>query len=189
MNSTNSMVPVMELVNSVITKTSIEEFELKEGVIHLGDKEGYCYISLIDYKGEWAANGILKSFADHLDALVTTYTSSQDILVIGQNKNLMAETVNQLITQGGGTILRESEAILFNLQLPLQGKMSKLPMPELISKTSELVSLLKERGHPHYDPFYTMFFFTSTHLPSVRVTAEGIYSVKENASLFPVKRI
>lgn len=189
MNSSNSKIPVMELINSVITKTSMEELSLREGIIHLEDMEGYCYISLIDYKGEWVANGVLKGFADHLDALATTYTSSQDILVIGQNKDLMAETVNQLISQGGGTILRESEATLFNLQLPLQGKMSKLPMYELISKTAELVALLRERGYQHHDPFYTMFFLTSTHLPSVRLTAEGIYSVKENVSLFPVKRI
>ncbi len=189
MNTSNPKVPVMELINAVITKTGIEEFLLDEGSVTLGDREGYCYISLIDHKGKWVANGVLKGFADHLDTLATTYTASQDILVIGQNKNHMAEAVNLLLSQGGGIILREGEDTLFNLPLPLQGKMSKLSMQTLISKTTELVHLLKERGYLYQDPFYTLFFLTSTHLPSVRLTAEGIYSVKENKVLFPVKQM
>jgi len=187
--SETAKVPVLELLNAVITKPCWEEFALEQNVIQLENKMGYCYVSLIDHKGKWVTNGVLKGFALRLDALATTFTASQDIIVIGQKKELMAEAVNQLISQGGGVILREGEKTLFHLQLPLGGKMSELPMCELISKTTELVHLLKERGHQHLDPFYTMFFLTSTHLPAVRLTAEGIFSIKENAPVFPGKHM
>ncbi|SFI54192.1 MULTISPECIES: adenine deaminase C-terminal domain-containing protein [unclassified Bacillus (in: firmicutes)] len=189
MTAEHPEVLVIEMLNAVITKPSLEALSLKQGIIDLEAREGYCYVSLIDQKGKWVTNGILKGFADHLDALATTYTASQDIVVIGQKKEIMIQAVNQLLTQGGGTILMEGEETLFNLELPLGGKMSKLPMHELISKTIRLVQLLKERGHQHIDPLYTMFFLTSTHLPAVRLTAEGVYSVKENVVVSSVRRI
>jgi len=189
MNTPNPRVPVIQLINAVITKTRVEEFALDEGSVSIEDRKGYCYISLIDHHGKWVANGILKGFADHLDALATTYTSSQDILVIGQNKQQMAKAVNFLLNQGGGTILRERDATLFYLPLPLQGEISNLPMDVLISETTALANLLKDRGYSYQDPFYTLFFLTSTYLPSIRITAEGIYSIKDNRSLFPIKRI
>ncbi|MFX3625487.1 MAG: adenine deaminase C-terminal domain-containing protein [Ectobacillus sp.] len=189
MDSTCAQAPVINLLNAVITKLSVEGLSVVRDTVELGHKDGYCYVSLIDQQGKWITNGVLKGFAHYVEALATTYTASQDILVIGQNKETMAEAVNQLLDQGGGTILKENGEVLFNLQLPLGGKMSLLPMEELISQTAELVHLLKERGHQHIDPFYTMFFLPSTHLPAVRLTAEGIYSVKENAPVFPAKRI
>ncbi|MFD3448887.1 adenine deaminase C-terminal domain-containing protein [Microbacteriaceae bacterium 4G12] len=182
-------VPVIHMINAVITKPIVEEFSLTNEIVSLEGKDGYCYVSLIDPKGKWITNGIIKGFAHRLDALATTYTASQDILVIGQSKEAMAKAVNDLLTQGGGTILLEDEETLFNLQLPLGGKMSTIPMQELITETTKLVSLLEERGHKHIDPFYTMFFLSSTHLPAVRLTAEGIYSVKEKTSIYPTKRI
>ncbi|MFD0770817.1 adenine deaminase C-terminal domain-containing protein [Bacillus sp. CGMCC 1.60114] len=189
MNAENSEVPVIEMLNAVITKSSLEALPLKQGIIELEARKGYCYVSLIDQKGKWVTNGILKGFADHLDAVATTYTASQDIVVIGQNKEIMVKAVNQLLDQGGGTILMEGEETLFNLELPLGGKMSKLPMHELILKTMGLVQLLKERGHQHIDPLYTLFFLTSIHLPAVRLTAEGVYSIKENAVVSSVKKV
>ncbi|MCP1124999.1 amidohydrolase family protein [Bacillus sp. 3103sda1] len=189
MTAEHPEVPVIEMLNAVITKSSLEALPLKQGIIELEARKGYCYVSLIDQKGKWVTNGILKGFADHLDAVATTYTASQDIVVIGQNKEIMVKAVNQLLDQGGGTILMEGEETLFNLELPLGGKMSKLPMHELIVKTTGLVQLLKERGHQHIDPLYTMFFLTSTHLPAVRLTAEGVYSIKENAVVSSVKKI
>lgn len=185
LHTQDSTLPVIDMLNAVITKTREEAFEIRDGVASLEGKPDMCYVSLIDQNGKWVVNGFLRGFASRLDALATTYTASQDIVVVGQNKDSMAEAVNQLLDMGGGIVLKEQQSTLFQLSLPLGGKMSTMEMNQLISETAKLVEMLEERGHQHIDPLYTLFFLTATHLPAVRLTATGIFSIKENRSIFP----
>lgn len=179
--------PVVEMRNAVITKLVEEHFHDQDGNITLDEKKEYCYVSLIDRNGKWITNGILKGFASQLGALATSYTSSQDILVIGQNKEDMVQAVNEILDNGGGIVLKEEGNTLFQLLLPIAGKMSDLPMSNLIEKTSLLLTLLGERGHVFLDPYFTMLFLTATLLPDIRLTRDGIYSTKGNRVLYPSK--
>ncbi|MEW9670346.1 adenine deaminase C-terminal domain-containing protein [Ammoniphilus sp. 3BR4] len=180
-------VPVLEMLNAVIIRNAEEALDLRDGLIDIEGKAGYCYVSLIDQNGGWITNGIIKGFAQHLEALATTNTASQDILVIGQCKESMAQAVNDLLNRGGGVVLKDNKEDLFRLDLSLGGKMSRLGMEELIRETECLVELLKVRGHKHIDPFYTLFFLSATHLPDLRLTAQGIFSLKEKRLLYSSK--
>lgn len=67
--------------------------------------------------------------------------------------------------------------------------MSDLPMDELMNQAEQLVAMLCERGYSHADPLYTLFFFSSTHLPAVRFTPDGLYDVKQKRILVPARRL
>ncbi|WP_164985151.1 adenine deaminase C-terminal domain-containing protein [Ammoniphilus sp. CFH 90114] len=187
LNLDTTEIPVLEMVNAAIIKRS--DVILPETGLNTKDLEGYCYVSLIDQFGNWITNGIIKGFADRLDALATTYTASQDVLVVGQCKDSMVEAVNDLLSRGGGIVLKEGNQDLFHLDLPLSGKMSLLDMHDLMAETSNLVDMLKVRGHRHIDPLYTLFFLSATHLPDLRLTAQGLYSIKEGRPLYPARRL
>jgi adenine deaminase len=179
-------IPVIELINAVITKQADKSINPSR-VTEL--ETGYCYTSLLSKKGDWVTNTIVKGFVDHLDALVFTYTPSQDILVLGQNKEIMAEAVNEVSARGGGILLKEGHETIFYLPLPLLGGMSKMPMPELIKETQKFLTLLVERGYRHLDPIYTLFFLSATHLPDLRISTNGIFSTKKNQIIYPSRRL
>ncbi|WP_134699693.1 adenine deaminase C-terminal domain-containing protein [Ammoniphilus sp. YIM 78166] len=172
--------PILELLNAVIIRH-------QEGHPDGVNQADLCYAVLIDQDGKWMTTGLLKGFAHRLDAFAATITASQDMLVIGQCKDSMTQAVNELLDRGGGILLKENRENLFQLDLPLGGKMSRLNMEELIEETIQLVHLLRERGHRHIDPFYTMFFLSATHLPDLRLTAQGVFSIKNNKVIYPSK--
>ena len=64
--------------------------------------------------------------------------------------------------------------------------MSNKPMERIMEEEKHLVQLLKDRGYQHEDPIYSLLFFSSTHLPYIRLTQNGIYDVKKKAVLLPL---
>ena len=63
--------------------------------------------------------------------------------------------------------------------------MASMPMAELIEKEKELLEYIKDKGYQYEDPIYTIVFFTSTHLPYIRITQKGLYDVMNKNVLFP----
>jgi adenine deaminase len=183
-----SAFPVMEMMNSAILRLRYEKLPERNGEIILDSLEGYLYASLVNRQRKWVTTGILKGFG-RVDALASTYTASQDVVILGRDHEQMAKAANRVTQMGGGIVLYEKGEVIYELPLPLVGGMSRDPMDKLIRETSELVSLLQQRGYCHEDPIYTLIFLSATHLPMVRLTAEGILSVKTNKVLVPPKRL
>ena len=86
---------------------------------------------------------------------------------------------------GGGIVIAEKGEILFEMPLELQGMMSNQELPILIEEETRLRELLTEKGYPFEDPIYSLLFFSSTHLPYIRVTQAGLYDVMNKSVLFP----
>lgn len=86
---------------------------------------------------------------------------------------------------GGGIVLVKDGKIDIEIPLPLRGMMASMPMEELIEKEKELFEYIKDRGYRYEDPIYTIVFFTSTHLPYIRITQKGLYDVMNKTVLFP----
>jgi len=86
---------------------------------------------------------------------------------------------------GGGIVFSENEEIVLEVPLPLNGVMSDKKVEELIIDEKKLSSYLVERGYRFNDPVYSLLFFTSTHLPYIRVTQQGMYDVMNKMVLFP----
>ncbi len=173
----------IEMVNSVITKPYSIINDV--GADELPFDTDECFFMLVDQNGKWRINTTLKGFADRLCGLASSYTASGDIILIGKRKEDMVAAFNRMKEIGGGIVVAEYGQVIGELSLPLRGLMSNKCLPELIKEENELKILLQERGYQFEDPIYTLQFFSSTHLPYIRLTQRGVYDVMNKTILFP----
>jgi len=143
------------------------------------------FLMLIDRGGKWRVNTILKGFATNVQGLVSSYSNTGDIILIGKNKRDMFTAFQRMREIGGGIVLAENGEVIHEIPLPLLGMMSLKKVEELIEEEKKLKLLLTERGYRFTDPVYSLLFLLSTHLPYIRITPRGIYDVMHKTVLFP----
>jgi adenine deaminase len=172
-----------KMENSVITKPYSISIDVSSD--ELPNSHDECFFSMIDRNGKWRINTIIKGFASQLSALASSFSNTGDIILIGKSKKDMLFAFNRMKELGGGIVIAENSNIVCELALPLGGIMSDLPMEELMKEEKILLEELKKRGYHFSDPIYSLLFFSSTHLPYIRVTQQGIYDVMNKTVLFP----
>ena len=173
----------IELINEVITRP----YEYTEAQ-PLAENESY--LSLLDQEGTWVVNTRLRKFGtSRLLALASTYTASRDYLLLGRNRDKMMATLQEALALGGGIVVHFERGDMIRIPLPLSGGMSLEPMESLKEISEQFIRKLKDYGHPFEDPIYSLLFLTATHLPFIRLTREGVYSIKDQALLVPRRKI
>jgi adenine deaminase len=178
-----SMALGMRMENAVIMKPY--SIQVDTSVDELSEEHDESFLLLIDQHGKWRINTIIKGFARGVHGLASSYSSTGDYIVIGKRKHDMLIAFRRMKELGGGIVLVENGEIIYELPLPLVGRMSKLSLEELIPLEKQYKQLLKDRGYLYLDPVYTLLFLSSTHLPYIRVTPMGIYDVMKKMVLFP----
>jgi len=173
----------IKMENSVITKPYSISIDVSGD--ELASSHDECFFMLIDRNGEWRINTILKGFATELQGLASSFSNTGDIILIGKNKQDMMAAFNRMKELGGGIVACENGAAVREIPLRLQGIMSSHPVGELMAEEKKLLEYLKEKGYKFADPIYSLLFFTSTHLPYIRITQRGIYDVMKKTVLFP----
>jgi adenine deaminase len=173
----------IKMENSVITKPYSIAIDVSGDELPHDHDE--CYFTLIDRKGKWRINTLLKGFASRLSALASSFSNTGDIILIGKNKQDILHAFNRMKELGGGIVMVENNEIICELPLHLSGIMSDLPVEELIVQEKSLSEELLKRGYSFSDPIYSLLFFSSTHLPYIRITQQGMYDVMNKTVLFP----
>ncbi|MDM5336270.1 adenine deaminase C-terminal domain-containing protein [Fictibacillus enclensis] len=173
----------IDMVNSVITKPY--HISLNPTAEKLDDDHDECFFMLVDKKGKWRVNTLLKGFATSVSGFASSYSSTGDILLIGKSKRDMLAAFNRIKEMKGGIVLVEDRSVVSEIKLPIAGGMSPLAVEELIEEEKKLTSELRKRGYAFEDPIYSLLFFSSTHLPYIRITQLGLYDVKKKVILFP----
>ncbi len=173
----------IQLESSVITKPYSITIDADRDQIDTLEDE--CFFMAIDTKGTKRTNTLLKGFANNLGGLVSTFTYTEDILLIGKNKNDMLQAFRRMKEIGGGLVIVDHGEIIYELSLPYLGISSSLTFEQLMMADKKLKDILISRGYPFNDPVYTLLFFTSTHLPYIRLTPKGVFDVMQKKVLFP----
>lgn len=171
--------PVIHMVDSVITKRSREKVEARDGKIYLPDDDERLFVFLIDRHGKWITPGLVRGLARGIDGLATTFTGSRDILVFGRDSQSMAKAASRVIQDQGGIVWIQEGKEKYQLDLPILGLMTDESIDELIPQLEPFVQELKEFGFSFLDPLFTFCFLSSTHLPHIRLTSDGITLVKK----------
>jgi len=169
--------PVIKLVSAVISR--LEERPIAPGDLHA---------ALLDRAGRWVAPGVVAGFAERLDGFATTTSTDFNILALGRRPEAMARAVNRLLDLHGGIVLVAGERIVYELPLPLGGIMTRSTLDEAARSEDELRRQLVERGYPHHEPLYTLFFLAADFLPTVRLSPRGVWDVKRSRVLLPSRR-
>jgi adenine deaminase len=173
----------IKMENSVITKPYSIAIDASGDELPFDHDE--CFFTLIDREGKWRINTLLKGFATKLSALASSFSNTGDIILIGKNKSDMLAAFNRMKELGGGIVMVEDEQVVCEVPLKLAGIMSNLPVEELMKEEKRLLVELRERGYLFNDPVYSLLFFSSTHLPYIRITQQGMYDVMNKTVLFP----
>ncbi|GIN92936.1 putative adenine deaminase [Siminovitchia terrae] len=173
----------IKMINSVITKPY--SIAMDVSLDELPKDSDESFFALVDRKGKWRINTMLKGFATDVSGFVSSFSTTGDIILIGKNKNDMRLAFTRMKEIGGGIVLAENGSVIHEIRLPLAGMMSNKELPMLIEEEEELRGLLADRGYPFSDPVYSLFFLSSTHLPYIRVTQRGMYDVMNKTVLFP----
>lgn len=173
----------LEMINDVITKPYSINIHVNEG--DLSTEHDECFLVLVDRKGKWRVNTLLKGFATHVEGFASSYSSTGDIILIGKSAQAMLQAFNEIKAIGGGIVLVEGGEVIEKIVLDMAGLMSKAPVESLIDEENRLVNAIKARGYNHGDLIYTLLFLQATHLPYIRVTQRGIFDVKKKDVLFP----
>lgn len=177
-------VPIgLEMVNEVIINPYPIETDVTLDVI--SSKYDDAFLLLVDRKGKWRVNTAIKGFTNQLGALASSFSTTGDLVFIGKSKPDMLIAWERMKELGGGLVLVHEGEIIFELPLQLAGSMFAGEMKELMEKEKQLKSLLKGFGYHFTDPIYSILFLSSTHLPYIRITPQGIMDVKKREVLFP----
>lgn len=173
----------IEMVNDVITKP----YSISSDVAYeeLSFEHDECFLMMIDVNGKWRINTIIKGFANKLCGFASSYSNTGDIILIGKRREDMITAFNRMKEIGGGIVMTEHGEVIYELPLTMKGVMTNEPLQTLIQKEKEMKGLLQERGYPFSDPVYSLLFFSSTHLPYIRITPQGMYDVMNKTVLFP----
>jgi adenine deaminase len=183
-NELQFSVPVgLEMVNQVIMKPYAVDVDITPEVLPEQNKD--AFLLLMDKAGEWRVNTTIRGFTKELGALASSYSTTGDLIFLGKSKPDILIAGKRLKEIGGGIVLVHDGEVLLEIPLPLAGFMYQGDMTALIEKEKELKRHLNHFGYPFDDPIYSIFFLSSTHLPYVRITQQGIVDVMKNEVLFP----
>jgi adenine deaminase len=173
----------MAMENAVIIKPYSIGIEISTE--ELSTEHDESFLMLIDKAGNWRINTIIKGFASHVLGFASSYSNTGDIILIGKNKQDMLLAFKRMREIGGGIVLTENGNVLHEIPMLLNGVMSIKNVKELQKEEKQLTILLRERGYKFSDPIYTLLFLSTTHLPYIRITPQGIYDVMNKNILFP----
>lgn len=173
----------IEMVNDVITKPY--SVSIYTGVESLSTEHDESYLMLIDRKGKWRVNTMIKGFANSVQGFASSYSNTGDIILIGKNRKDMLFAFNEMKRMKGGIVLVEHGETVAHIPLTIGGSLSNENLEDLTLQELNLKKALKERGYIHGDAVYTLLFLQSTHLPYVRITQRGIFDVMKKSVLFP----
>ncbi|UNL85254.1 adenine deaminase C-terminal domain-containing protein [Priestia koreensis] len=172
----------LHMKNTVIMKPYSINMDISVDELPEGDES---FLMLADRNGKWRINTLIKGFASNVSGFVSSFSNTGDIIIIGKNKDDMLIAFKRMKELGGGIVLVENGEVIAEIPLLVEGSMSHLPMDELVVKEEAMIMKLRERGYTHSDPIYSLLFLSSTHLPYIRITPNGIYDVMKKEVLFP----
>lgn len=177
-------VPIgLDMFNDVIIKPYAIETDVSLDV--LPAEKNDAFLLLVDRDGKWRVNTALRGFTNRLGAIASSYSTTGDFVFIGKSKHDILLAWKRLKELGGGIVVVNEGKVLLEIPLKLGGMMDHGNMTDLITKEKELKKLLEEFGYQFDDPIYSILFLSSTHLPYIRITQQGVIDIMKKEVLFP----
>jgi adenine deaminase len=180
---------VIELLNQTITAETMMRVDAASGSVAADPARDLLKIAVFDrhHGSGRAALGFVKGLGADVGAVGLTINLDENtLLVVGGNDADMASCANLLIECGGGIAIVHRGETLEKLQCPLGGIASLEPWQEVGRRLRAIQTMLREKGSSFERPLFALTFLTFVTLPSLRITARGLVSVKERkiVSLF-----
>ena len=125
-----------------------------------------------------AGLGLVKGYGLKNGAAATTVShDSHNIIVVGDDKQAMADAVEELKRIGGGMTLVHGGKIM-SVPLDIAGLMSSAPAEKHVRLSAELYKAAYEAGvNRGIEAFMTLSFLALAVIPELRLTDRGLFDV------------
>lgn len=170
--------------HSLITECLIQSVETgPEGEVELARNPGLLKIAVLERHhatGKMGVGLLDSRYGLKNGAIATTIAhDSHNIVVAGDNEADMLCAVREVERIQGGIVMVSQGKVLAELPLPVGGLMSESPAAEVSAKLNELLELASSHYHiwEGADAFMTLSFLALPVIPSIKLTARGLFDV------------
>ena len=164
---------------TLVTTNLVEEVTSRNGDVVL---EGTDLLRLAVVERHFASGraglGLVKGYGLKNGAAATTVShDSHNIIVVGDDKQAMADAVEELKRIGGGMTLVHGGKIM-SVPLDIAGLMSSAPAEKHVRLSAELYKAAYEAGvNRGIEAFMTLSFLALAVIPELRLTDRGLFDV------------
>jgi adenine deaminase len=167
---------IESLDGELLTNKITARLQVKDGIVQPDIHQDVLKIAVVErYGGNTIANAFIKGFELKKGAIASSVAhDSHNIIVIGCNSESMAQAVNQVIDDGGGISIVNSDST-YSLALPIAGLMSNEDAYDVAREVGILRSMAKDLGCQLEAPFMTMAFMALLVIPSIKISDKGLF--------------
>ncbi|WP_018883619.1 adenine deaminase [Paenibacillus massiliensis] len=163
--------------NHVETKEVQRKVAVSNGVVTADLTSDLCKIAVFErHKGTGAGSVALVTgvgFTIPAAIAMTVAHDSHNLLVIGNDDELMAKAANQVIElQGGAVVCTNEDATIF--PLPIAGLMSDAPFAEVAHQSESISLALQQAGCKLNNAFMTLSLLALVVIPEIRLSDQGL---------------
>jgi adenine deaminase len=179
-------VRVIDQVTDLVTKELIATVPVVNGEIRSDASIDIVKVAAIDRRfcpGKTFV-GLIRGFGMKTGAIASSKAwDTSDIIVVGENDEDMAKSVNRIHELQGGAVVCAKGKILVEISLPVFGFISDLPMDILATRRKEMQGAMKDLGFPFNDPLLTLNTLTGAAIPFLRICEEGLVNIKDGKTI------
>lgn len=180
-------VPVYVDYNDSMTRLQVEEHEVKDGIVDIGDDPDLAYVITVNRYGKANKSvGLIRHFGEVNGAIGSTIAHDHHNMMIVYRYPKAAQRVYEaLVKCGGGISCSSEDKLLQTLELPVFGLMSNEDCFETAKKGKAMEETVKSIGLDTLKPLLRIVTLGLTVMPEFKYSDLGLVDVLET-KLTPV---
>lgn len=178
----NGRVRVIRIIpEQIVTEQEITEPPLREGRVVSDVSRDILKICVVERHTASGriGRGLVKGFGIKKGAVAATIShDSHNIIVVGVDDADIFRAVVRLNKIGGGITVVADDKLVEELQLPIAGLMSELPLRQVAEKVESITNAIRQLGSRLEDPLMTLSFLALPVIPKLKLTDNGLIDVE-----------
>ena len=167
--------------NQAGTKALERTLPVEDGLVAMDRAADVCQIALVErHRGTGqVVNALVSGFGYNVDCAVasTVAHDSHHMIVVGTNRDDMAQAANTLGQAGGGAVVVSKGKVLALVELPIAGLMSDERAEVVARKADALVAAMRECGCTLNNAYMQHSLLALVVIPELRISDIGLIDV------------
>ena len=177
---------IIELGADIANKEAKLTMPVSEGELKMTPYKDILKVAALDriHNSGEMFTGLIRGFGLKKGAFAATACwDVSNILVVGASEEDMAGAVNRLRQLQGGTVVYADGQVKAELPMPIAGQTSELSMVGIAERFGEVQNAVSELGSEVPYAHLTLNTLTTTLVPAVRMSTDGLINIKNGKLL------
>ncbi len=168
---------------SLITEKALRKVSINEKGEYINNEYlDICKMAVIErhHATGKVGLGLVENFNLTNGAIATTIShDSHNLVVLGDNDKDMLVAINRIKEINGGIVIVRDNEVKAELKLDIAGLITDIPLKNVEEKLSEMLeySFDELKINRKINPFMTLSFMSLPVIPSLKLTARGLFDV------------